>query len=271
MDTGRRDRGRQRTRPPFGILAGKRDDAFPSVRRFDAASIFRRPGDRHFLPHLVHCPEIQMTKMISYRRPPQDQPGADGRLRHARRCGAHAEGAHTRHVHAAIQGGEAQMVGNPPASQVMNLDIVLPVRDRDGLKALAAAVTDPDSPMFRHYLTPAQFTERFGPTQADYDTVRSYMEERGLKVDRRHARRHGTAGAAASIDKVEQRVPRDDAQLQAPDREPHVLLAGPRADHRHGRQAVARLGHGQLLHPARRSTSSAATTPRPTASPTKPS
>ena len=31
------------------------------------------------------------------------------------------------------------MVGNPSASQVLNLDIVLPVRDRESLKALAAA------------------------------------------------------------------------------------------------------------------------------------
>jgi subtilase family serine protease len=95
---------------------------------------------------------------------------------------AHAEGAHTRHVHAAIQGGEAQMVGNPAPTQVMNLDIVLPVRNREELKALAVAVSDPDDLLFHHYLTPAQFTERFGPTQADYDTVVRYMQERGLKV-----------------------------------------------------------------------------------------
>ena len=87
--------------------------------------------------------------------------------------GVHAEGAHTKHVHAEIPGGQAQMVGTPSASQVMNLDIVLPVRDREGLQALARAITDPDSPMFRHYITPAEFTERFGPTQANYDTVSS--------------------------------------------------------------------------------------------------
>jgi kumamolisin len=95
---------------------------------------------------------------------------------------AHAEGVHTHHVHAAIQGGEAQMVGNPSPSQVMSLDIVLPVHDRAGLQALAAAVADPQSPLFRHYVTPAEFTERFGPSKEDYAAVVSYMEERGLKV-----------------------------------------------------------------------------------------
>ena len=147
--------------------------------------------------------------------------------------GAHAEGAHTRHVHAEIQGGEAQMVGNPSPSQVMNLDIVLPVRDREGLQALAAAVTDPDSPQFRHYITPAEFTERFGPTQADYDTVRKYMEERGLKVT--GGSRDGMdLQVRGTLDKVEKafhvtmrnyKHPTENRTFFSPDREPTTDLA----------------------------------------------
>ena len=147
--------------------------------------------------------------------------------------GAHAEGAHTRHVHAEIQGGEAQMVGTPSASQVMNLDIVLPVRDREGLQRLAAQITDPDSPMFRHYITPAEFTERFGPTQADYDTVRSYMEERGLKVT--GGTRDGMdLQVTGTIDKVEKafhvtmrnyKHPTENRTFFSPDREPTTDMA----------------------------------------------
>jgi len=147
--------------------------------------------------------------------------------------GAHAEGAHTRHLHAEIQGGEAQMVGNPAATQVMNLDIVLPVRDREGLKALAAAITDPASPMFRHYITPAEFTERFGPTQADYDAVRSYMQERGLKVT--GGSRDGMdLQVRGTLDKVEKafhvtmrnyRHPTENRTFFSPDREPTTDLA----------------------------------------------
>ena len=159
--------------------------------------------------------------------------------------GAHAEGAHTRHVHAEIEGGQAQMVGTPEATQVMNLDIVLPLRDPSGLTALAAGHLRSASPKFRHYITPAEFTERFGPTQADYDAVRATCRN-GLKV---------TGGSAtawtcrcAAPRQGRERLPRHDAQLQASDREPHFLLAGPRAHDRPGHQAVARLGHGQLLH-----------------------
>ncbi len=147
--------------------------------------------------------------------------------------GAHAEGVATNHVHAEIKGGEAQMVGTPDANQVMNLDIVLPVRDRAGLQALAAQITDPDSPMFRKYITPSEFTERFGPTQADYDTVRSYMEERGLKVT--GGSRDGMElQVRGTLDKVEKafnvtmrnyKHPTENRVFFSPDREPTTDMA----------------------------------------------
>ena len=147
--------------------------------------------------------------------------------------GAHAEGVATKHVHAEVLGGEAQMIGSPAATQVMNLDIVLPVRDREGLKALAAAITDPQSPMFRKYITPSEFTERFGPTQADYDAVRSYMEERGLKVT--GGTRDGMElQVRGTIDKVEQafhvtmrnyKHPTENRTFFSPDREPTTDMA----------------------------------------------
>ena len=146
---------------------------------------------------------------------------------------ARAEGAHTHHVRDAVTGGEAQMVGQPAATQVMNLDIVLPVRDREGLAALAAAVSDPQSPMFHHYLTPAEFTERFGPTQEDYATVVSYMEERGLKVT--GGTRDGMeVQVSGSVDKVERafhvtmrnyKHPTENRVFFSPDREPTTDMA----------------------------------------------
>jgi subtilase family serine protease len=141
---------------------------------------------------------------------------------------AQAEGVHTHHVHAAIQGGEAQMVGSPSPDQPMSLDVVLPVHDRDGLKALALAVADPDSPQFRRYLTPAEFTERFGPSQEDYATVVNYLEARGLKVV--GGSRDGMeVQVRGSVDKVERafhvtmrnyRHPTENRVFFSPDREP---------------------------------------------------
>ena len=53
----------------------------------------------------------------------------------------------------------------------LNLSISLPLRDRPGLTNLLRQIYDPASPNFRHYLTPEQFTQRFGPTEEDYRAV----------------------------------------------------------------------------------------------------
>ena len=54
--------------------------------------------------------------------------------------------------------------------------------DPQGLDAFAAAVSDPKSPQFRHYLTPARFAARFGPTTAQLDAVTSWLRGTGLTI-----------------------------------------------------------------------------------------
>src|ERR1700733_14562058 len=97
-------------------------------------------------------------------------------------CQAQSRPAMTNHVRDAIRTGEAKSVGRLPSDQVMNLDVVLAVRDQAGLDAFAKAVSDPASPTFRHYLTVAQFTERFGPSQENYDAVVNFAKAKGLEV-----------------------------------------------------------------------------------------
>ncbi|HYP32701.1 MAG TPA: S53 family serine peptidase [Burkholderiaceae bacterium] len=146
---------------------------------------------------------------------------------------AQAEGAHTAHVRAAVRGGEAQMVGSPDPTQVMSLDVVLPVRDQAGLEALATAVSDPGSPQYRHYLTPAQFTERFGPTQSDYDTVVGYLRGHGLTVTggSRDGMEVQVRGSVAKVEAAfhltmrNYRHPSENRVFFAPDREPTTDMA----------------------------------------------
>jgi kumamolisin len=64
----------------------------------------------------------------------------------------------------------------------MQLDLVLPLRNQPALDAFVKAVYDPSSPSYRHFLTPAEFTQRFGPSQADYDAVVAYAKANGLTV-----------------------------------------------------------------------------------------
>lgn len=64
----------------------------------------------------------------------------------------------------------------------------------------AEAVGDRSSPDYRHFLTPAQFAERFGVPQAETQAVRDYLTGKGLAVDKASAAGdvlsvHGSASA----------------------------------------------------------------------------
>jgi len=74
------------------------------------------------------------------------------------------------------------MVGHLPSSRILQLDVVLPLRDQAGLDAFLADLYSSTIPNYRHFLTPAEFTERFGPTQHDYEEVVRYVQSHGLAV-----------------------------------------------------------------------------------------
>jgi subtilase family serine protease len=93
-----------------------------------------------------------------------------------------AESVMTRHVRQATLNGQAKVVGRLPVTQVMQLDIVLPVRDQAGLDSFLADLYSSTVPNYRHFLTPAEFTEKFGPTQHSYDEVVHYVQGHGLTV-----------------------------------------------------------------------------------------
>ncbi|MBV9847526.1 MAG: S8/S53 family peptidase [Kutzneria sp.] len=69
------------------------------------------------------------------------------------------------------------------ADQQMSVSIPLKLRDAAGLDAFLTQVNDPKSAQYHHYLTPAQFTERFGPSQGDVDKVTDFARSAGLHVD----------------------------------------------------------------------------------------
>ncbi|WP_285630558.1 S53 family peptidase [Actinoallomurus iriomotensis] len=71
---------------------------------------------------------------------------------------------------------------NPSTS--LDLRVYLAGRDPQGLAAYAAAVSDPHSAAFHHYLTPARTRSRFGGTAAQTRAVTSWLTRSGLKVDK---------------------------------------------------------------------------------------
>src|SRR5580704_12302581 len=95
---------------------------------------------------------------------------------------AHAQSSLTHHVRPAVTRGEAQFLSPMAATQSLQLDVVLPLRDKAGLDQFVKDLYDPSSPSFRRFLTVGEFTARFGPSQADYDALTSYVTSNGLQV-----------------------------------------------------------------------------------------
>jgi xanthomonalisin len=67
-------------------------------------------------------------------------------------------------------------------STVLVLAISLPQRNQPALDALLHDLYDPASPRFRQYLSVAEFTAQFGPTQADYAAATKFFADQGLTI-----------------------------------------------------------------------------------------
>jgi kumamolisin len=141
----------------------------------------------------------------------------------------------TRHVREATRSGQAQPIGRLPQDQVMQLDVVLNLRDPAGLKSFLNDVYDPTSFSYRRFLTVAEFTERFGPTQADYDAVVSFAKANGFEVvggtrDGMEVQIKGPVSAiekAFHVNMTTWRHPTESRTFYGPDREPTTSLAFP--------------------------------------------
>jgi subtilase family serine protease len=88
----------------------------------------------------------------------------------------------TRHLRDEVANGRAQLVGQLPANQTLRFDIVLPLRDRAGLQNFLLELQDPTSPSYHQFLTPQEFTVRFGPSQEDWDAVVAFAKASGFQI-----------------------------------------------------------------------------------------
>jgi kumamolisin len=141
---------------------------------------------------------------------------------------AQAQSVLTHHVREAVSTGEAKPVGRVPANQIMTLDVVLPLSDPAGLKSFLSDVYNPASPNYRQFLTVAEFTQKFGPSQQDYDTVVRFAKSFGFSVvggtrDGMEVQIKGPVAAVEAAFHVTMRTyqhPTENRVFYAPDREP---------------------------------------------------
>jgi kumamolisin len=138
----------------------------------------------------------------------------------------------TRHVREATVDRTAVPLGHLPATRVLQLDVVLPIRDQAGLDSFLIQLQSSPSPNHNHYLTPAEFTERFGPSQRDYEAVVRYLQEHGFAVvggsrDGMEVQVKGPVSAIESafhINLLTYQHPYENRIFYGPDREPTVDL-----------------------------------------------
>jgi hypothetical protein len=84
-------------------------------------------------------------------------------------------------LQAAIDRGPA-----PPAMRTDRLVLVLrrSAQQETALQSFLRSVQDPSSPHYRQWVTPEKFGSLYGPTDADLNTVQSWLQQHGLTVIR---------------------------------------------------------------------------------------
>ncbi len=143
-----------------------------------------------------------------------------------------AQSVMTHHVRDVVKNGSAQANGRLPGNQVLQVDLVLPLRDPAGLKAFLADIYNPKSPNYHQFLTPTEFTARFGPTADDYDTVLRFAKTYGFEVvgGSRDGMLVQVKGSVSNIEAafhVNMRTyqhPTENRTFYSPDREPTLDL-----------------------------------------------
>ena len=114
----------------------------------------------------------------------------------------------------------------------MNLAVGLPLINRTQLAAFVSAVSDPQSPSYRQFVTADQFNATYGPLQSNLNALTSFVQSKGLTVTHTAADRSliTVAGPASAVEQafyvnLNYALRSDGTQFVAPDREPSLDLA----------------------------------------------
>jgi len=139
------------------------------------------------------------------------------------------------HVLALIAHHDIARAAPADPNRELALSVALPMRNQPELDALLAKIYDPQSPLYRHYLTVTQFTGAFGPTGSDYARAVQFFKDSGLTIASTSANRYliDLRGKVADIERVFHVTmgmyphPSGLRQFIAPDREPTIDLDVP--------------------------------------------
>jgi subtilase family serine protease len=167
------------------------------------------------------------------------------------------------HVRPAISNGQAAPVGLMSTTQRMNLAIMLPLRNQAELTSFLNRLYDPSSPDYHHFLSVAEFTEKFGPSEQDYQAVVDFARANGFAISDMPVNRM-LVDIDGSVDQIQRafhvtmRVyqhPTENRTFHSPDREPSLALSVPIShiaglnDFSIPHPRLKRAAVGQAIHP----------------------
>jgi len=132
------------------------------------------------------------------------------------------------HVPAIV--GQLKPVRALEETNCIRLALGLQARNTAELATLVHDLYDPSSPKFHQYLKPAEFAERFGPTEDDYAAVSTFAKSHHLSVVKTHANRLLLDVEGSPVDVKEAfhvnmnvfQHPTENRTFYAPDREPSM-------------------------------------------------
>ncbi len=92
----------------------------------------------------------------------------------------------------------------PATIAPMTVNITLPLSDEAGAAKLADSVSTPGNALYGHYLTPAQFAQKFGANAADYAAVIAWAKAQGLALHAQNSARTivSVVGTRAQIEQA---------------------------------------------------------------------
>jgi kumamolisin len=129
--------------------------------------------------------------------PPRVHAAADG-ADHAIRLPGHVLSAH---ANASLAAAPKSADAASKSGGVLTLTFVLKRDDEAGFQTYLHDVYDPQSSGFRRFLSQAELSGRFGPSESDYRQVSSYLQAQGFELAESSANRmtltvHGTRSQA---------------------------------------------------------------------------
>ncbi len=135
------------------------------------------------------------------------------------------------HGHVPNEANSSSYIGPMDTNQALNLAIGLPLQNQDELQQFLNDIYNPQSPLYHHFLSSAEFARRFGALDSDYQTVIDFAKAHNLTVTNTYPN-HLLVDVQGSVSDIQKtfhvnlkRYQRPDgSEFHAPDQEPSVDL-----------------------------------------------